>query len=113
MNCEKIIRIVANHFQLDVEDIKTQSRKREVLLPRQIAMYFCKEYTAVSLRGIGSRFGDKHHATVLHSYKTINNLIDTDKRVRLLVADIREKVSKLFKEINVDEPVFQQNDFAL
>jgi chromosomal replication initiator protein len=59
---------------------------------RQIAMYFAKNLTKSSLATIGSQIGGKDHATVLHACKTVNNLIDTDKRFRGYIDEIEKKL---------------------
>jgi len=63
-------------------------RKRHYVLARQISHYFAKElHPRLSLAFVGKNIGNKDHATVLHSIKTINNLIDTDK---VFAAEIEE-----------------------
>ena len=73
--------------------IKSKTRKREIVQARQIAMYFSKSFTKSSLATIGSQIGGKDHATVLHACKTVNNLIDTDKRFRCYIDEIEKKLS--------------------
>jgi chromosomal replication initiator protein len=55
-------------------------------------MYFSKNLTKSSLALIGSQIGGKDHATVLHACKTVNNLLDTDKRFRLYIEEIEKKL---------------------
>jgi chromosomal replication initiator protein len=83
---ESIQKLVANYFDLKVSDLKTKNNSRQISLPRQIAMYLCKENTSCSLPDIGRRFGGKHHSTVIHAIQKIrkkrveerdfNNLLD-------------------------------------
>jgi chromosomal replication initiator protein len=68
-------------------------RKREVVQVRQIAMYFAKKYTKLSLSVIGAYCGNKDHATVLHSCKTMSNLIETDKKIRQYIEEIDKKIT--------------------
>ena len=56
-------------------------------------MYFSKKMTKSSLANIGMHCGGKDHATVLHACKTVNNLIDTDKRFRGYIDDLNKKIS--------------------
>ena len=71
---EMIIRIVAAHFGLKPTQLKSKNNSREIALPRQIAMYACKQLTRLSLPQIGRDFGGKHHTTVLHSIRKIETL---------------------------------------
>jgi len=72
--------------------LHTKTRKREIVQARQIAMFFSKNLTKSSLSTIGSLIGGKDHATVLHACKTINNLIETDKRFKSQVDSIERKL---------------------
>ena len=76
---EVILTIVGESTGLTPEQIKMKTRKRETVEARQICMTIAKELTKCSLSKIGSLIGGKDHATVLHSNKVINNLIETDR----------------------------------
>ena len=84
--------VVAKNYSCEVKDITTKSRKRATCEPRQIAMYFEKEMTRLSLEAIGQRFGNKDHATVLHSVKTIKNLIDTDLKFKQSIESMTRQI---------------------
>ncbi len=71
---EKIISAVAKHYRLKVSDLKSISRKRDIVLPRQVAMYICDILTEASSVEIGEEFGGKDHSTVLHSIDKIRDL---------------------------------------
>jgi len=75
-------------------ELRLVSRKREVVMPRQLAMYFCKKYTRNSLAAIGARYG-KNHATVLHACKTVANLAETDEGYLQTLKAIQRDLSKL------------------
>ncbi|HSV76792.1 MAG TPA: chromosomal replication initiator protein DnaA [Bacteroidales bacterium] len=74
-----IQKVVCDYFSLQVEKLHSNTRKREIVQARQLAMYFSKQFTKSSLAVIGSQCGNKDHATVLHACKTVKNLVDTDK----------------------------------
>jgi chromosomal replication initiator protein len=93
---EYIQKVVCDYFKLPVEAIKSSSRKRDVVQARQIAMYFAKSLTKYSLASIGAQCGGKDHATVLHSCRTVNNLMDTDKKFRSNVYEL-ERMITLFE----------------
>ncbi len=89
---EKIRDVVCDYFDLSVEAISTKSRKREVVQARQIAMYLSKELTGDSPAVIGRVIGKRDRATVLHAYKLVNDLMDTDKHFRTDVMEIRQRL---------------------
>ena len=85
---EKIINVISiqeavcGYYSLNIKDIQTKSRKREVVQARQVAMYLARKYTKNSLSSIGEQIGNRDHATVLHACKTITDLLDIDKGMR-------------------------------
>lgn len=79
---EAIIKTVAEYYGINPETINTKSRKREVVLVRQVAMYLAKKHLDLSTSKIGLYVGNRDHATVLHACKTITNLNETDKQFR-------------------------------
>ena len=85
--------VVCDYFDLPIELMKSKTRKREVVQARQIAMYFSKSMTKSSLANIGLHCGGKDHATVLHACRTVNNLMDTDKRFRAYVDELEKKIN--------------------
>ena len=71
VNIDAIQKVVADEFRLRVADLKAKNNSRNVVHPRQIAMFLCRELASVSLPEIGRSFGGKHHTTVLHSIEKI------------------------------------------
>ena len=78
---DEIIRKVADHYKLRVNDILSARRSRNVARPRQVAMYLAKNLTAKSLPEIGRRFGGRDHTTVIHAVKKINELKASDPAI--------------------------------
>jgi chromosomal replication initiator protein len=68
--------------------LKAKSNSRPIAVPRQIAMYICKELTHQSLPQIGKDFGGKHHTTVLHSIRKIDSLRKKDPEISAAVNEI-------------------------
>lgn len=64
-----IVNTVAEHFHVSVDDIRSNKRNNEIVVPRQIAMYLCNTMTSVGLKKIGSEIGGRDHSTVLHVLK--------------------------------------------
>jgi chromosomal replication initiator protein len=92
ISIDYIQKVVCNYFNMSVEKLNSKTRKREVVQARQIAMYFAKSMTKSSLASIGASIGGKDHATVLHACKTVNNLMDTDKRFKSYIEEIDKKL---------------------
>lgn len=90
---EDIYKKVCDYFQWNYDDINEQTKKRdrEIVKVRQISHFLAREYTPYSTSDIGKKIGKKNHATVLHSVKTVNNLIETDPKYRKEVLEIRKK----------------------
>src|ERR1700732_1447833 len=90
---EAIQRAVAEQFGMRVSDLKQKNNSRNVVVPRQIAMYLAKQMTEASLPEIGRQFGNKHHTTVMHSISKIDELRRTDK-------DLHRTLNKLHDLLN-------------
>lgn len=88
VSVEYIQKMVCDFFNIPVEKIQSKTRKREIVQARQLSMFFAKTYTKSSLAAIGSKCGNKDHATVLHACKTVKNLADTDKNFKKYVEEI-------------------------
>ena len=86
---DDIINVVCRHFGLDTAAIHTQSRKRDVVQARQVAMYLAKQHTDLSSSKIGALIGGRDHATVLHACKTIKEQREVDKGLRAEIDEIQ------------------------
>ena len=93
-NIQRIQRIVAEYFQISVEDIRSKKRNANISNPRQIAMYLCRNMTDESFPKIGIEFGGKDHSTVMHSVEKIEKEIKANK-------DLANVIEKLKKDIGV------------
>ncbi|HET9362654.1 MAG TPA: chromosomal replication initiator protein DnaA [Vicinamibacterales bacterium] len=71
---ESIQKFTADYYQLKVTELKSRNNSKSVAMPRQVAMYLCKALTDSSLPEIGRSFGGKHHSTVIHSIKKVDEL---------------------------------------
>jgi chromosomal replication initiator protein len=90
---EAIQRAVAEQFGMRVSDLKQKNNSRNVVVPRQIAMFLAKGMTEASLPEIGRQFGNKHHTTVMHSIGKIDDQRRTDK-------DLQRTLNKLQDLLN-------------
>ncbi len=82
---EMVQKFVANHYQLKITDLKSRNNSTSVALPRQVAMYLCKNLTNASLPQIGKSFGGKHHSTVIHSIRKIDGRRKRDREFNTLI----------------------------
>lgn len=87
---EQIISTVCEQMNVNRERMNSSERTREVAIARQLAMYLAKKHTKQPLTNIGAAIGGRNHATVLHSCKTISNLMDTEKLFRQQVEQIEK-----------------------
>lgn len=89
---ETIVEAVADYFGVTLQDLLGSSRKKQVALPRQVAMYLLCAETNLSLEQIGAFMGKRDHTTILHGRDKIRELLETDPSVRLHVQTIRERM---------------------
>lgn len=87
-----IRQAVCNHFHISVDEIRSKSREVRICLPRHIGMYLTKTMTEHTYKQIGSVYGRRNHATVLHGVKKIRNLIPKDEALRESVAEIKKRI---------------------
>ncbi len=90
---ESIQRFVADYYQLRVGDLKARNNSKSVAKPRQVAMFLCKKLTHASLPEIGRSFGGKHHSTVIHSIKRVQELRNKEKDFDSLIINFLESFS--------------------
>jgi len=87
-----IQKVVADHYKFGIDDLKARSNMRQVLFPRQIAMYLCKRLTRKSYPEIGRQFGGKHHTTVMHSVEKIDQLITSDREIEAVIKRLTDSI---------------------
>lgn len=90
---EYIQRMVAEHFNITVDKLQSPTRKRSIVIARQLSMYLAKQSTDKSLKSIGELFGGKDHSTVIYSCKTVQDLMDTDTDFKETVQELAKKIS--------------------
>jgi chromosomal replication initiator protein len=92
-----IKQLTAEAYGIGVNQLSAHTRKKEVSLPRSVAMYLCKKWTKQSMRSIGLEFGGRDYSTVIHAAKKIDADLADDKE-----ADLRAKVAAI-ENILVDK----------
>ena len=93
LSVDYILQVVSDYFRIDANHVLSNTRMREVVQVRQVAMYFAKNKTKTSLKGIGAQLGKKDHATVLHACRTVNDLMETDRRFKIQMEELECKFS--------------------
>ena len=88
-----IQKTVSEYFNVPTDDLKAKTRKKEIVIARQLAMYFTNDYTNHSLKSIGSHFGGRDHSTVIHALQSVSDMLDTDARFRTSVDELKKKFS--------------------
>jgi chromosomal replication initiator protein len=87
-----IQKTVAEYFKVDLESLKSKIKKREIVIPRQVAMYFCKRYTQLTLALIGNNFGGRDHSTVIHALESVEDMMKTDSNFKSSVEELGKKL---------------------
>lgn len=85
-----IVDIVADHFRVSATDIRGRGRSKEIVAPRQVAMYLIREETSASLLEIGNELGGRDHTTVMHGIDKIEHQLQTDTALRAQLMAVRE-----------------------
>ena len=87
---EIIQKFVADYYNLKLIDLKSRNNSKSIAMPRQIAMYLCKSLTRASLPEIGRSFGGKHHSTVIHSIRKVEDMRKKDGDFNTLMTNFLE-----------------------
>ena len=87
---EAIQKFVAEHYNLKMVDLKSRNNSKSIAMPRQVAMYLCKSLTDASLPEIGRSFGGKHHSTVIHSIRKVEDLRKKDSNFNSQISNFLE-----------------------
>ena len=95
ININYIQEIVSKFFSISIEQMKDKARKKEIVIARQVAMYFSKDFTNNSLKSIGFHFGGRDHSTVIHAVQSVNDMIDTDSVFRNNIKEINKRISSM------------------
>ncbi|MGP1574050.1 chromosomal replication initiator protein DnaA [Selenomonas sp.] len=92
---ELIQEVVASYFKLRLDDLHAKKRTRNLAMPRQIAMYLCRELTNNSLPQIGASFGGRDHTTVIHAYDKISKERQEDSKLDRTIEQLMQRIENL------------------
>ena len=92
LNVELIISVVAEHFNVNPEDLASKKKSQDIVFPRQIAMYLCRHLTETSLKQIGTVLGKRDHTTVMYAIEKIEKDILTNESTKNVVEILKKKI---------------------
>ncbi len=95
LTIESLQETVSGYFDIPSDLLRARTRKKEIVVPRQIAMYLCKQLTDSSLKTIGLHFGGRDHSTVIHAFQTVQEKIDQN-------TPLRHDVDAILHQLEVD-----------
>ena len=95
ISVEEITRIVADHFKVRVADLKSSTRARPIVVPRQICMFFIKKFLDKSLVDIGKCFGGKDHTTVMNAIERIQHLQQIDPDLSKNIEELEQRIHNI------------------
>ena len=90
---EYIISIVAEHYNVTTADLCGNKRSSKIVMPRQIAMYLCREILDTSLKTIGKNLGNRDHTTVMHGIEKIENELKTNENLKNSIDILKKKIN--------------------
>ena len=94
VDAEHVIKTILNYYKINEKNLTERTRRKEIVKPRQIAMYILRNDLNTSYPHIGRRFGQKDHTTVIHAYKKISEDIRRDKKLEQEIDNIRDIIYK-------------------
>ncbi|HEY6872099.1 MAG TPA: chromosomal replication initiator protein DnaA [Geobacteraceae bacterium] len=89
LTIEIIQKQVADHFKIKISELKSEKRLKALVVPRQIAIYLCRELTKASYPEIGEKFGGKDHSTIIHSVKKIEGQLNQDLEIKGTIENLK------------------------
>ena len=97
-----IISMVAEHFDVTVDDLCGNKRNSKIVTPRQIAMYLCREIISTPLKSIGKCLGNRDHTTIMHGIDKIEKEINNDENLKNTIETLKKKIEESFSILTCD-----------
>ncbi len=94
---EQVQQIIANNYNISIEDLKGKRKSNDITIPRQIAMYICRVYLKESLPRIGSEFGGKDHTTVMHAVNKIKKEVENNDELNIEINKVLNQLPWITK----------------
>ena len=92
ISVEMVQKEVVEFFNVSLHELKNKSRHKNIVVPRQIAMYLSRKLTGHSLPEIGAAFGGKDHTTILHAVKKVEEVLLKDEQIRKIVETLQNSL---------------------
>ncbi len=92
ITCQLIVQMVAEHFDISQNDLTSKKKSQDIVYPRQIAMYLCRELTDESLSAIGQVLGKRDHTTVIHGHDKIESELMTNEKLNNTIEVLKKKL---------------------
>ncbi|MES2386760.1 MAG: chromosomal replication initiator protein DnaA [Bacteroidota bacterium] len=92
MDIDYIQKAVSDYFNVPQDQLKAKTRKSEIVVARQVAMFFAKEFTGFSLESIGKSFGGRHHSTVIYAIQAVSEMMDTDLQFKSSIQELQKRM---------------------
>jgi len=89
---DDVLKTVSAKFGVKVSDLKSDKRNKNMVLPRQMAMYLCRKITAESFPDIGAKIGGKDHSTVIYANNKMRKLVEEDQKIKRLAEEIENEL---------------------
>lgn len=90
---ERIINIVADHFNISTADLASSKRSRDIAYPRQIIMFLCRDMIDIPLQQVGKLLGNKDHTTVMHGSEKIKKELETNENLQNTIELLKKKIN--------------------
>lgn len=94
INPTHILKCVCQFFEISMTELLNKSRRKEVVLPRQVAMFLLRDMLGMSYPDIGDKMGKRDHTTAIHSYEKISNEINVNKTLQQKIVILKEMINK-------------------
>lgn len=91
---ENIQKMICDHFNIKIQDLKAKRRTKNIALSRQIAMYLCRKHTSTSFPAIGLKFGGRDHSTVIHASKVVEKKLKEDPHMQATIEKMERTLKK-------------------
>jgi chromosomal replication initiator protein len=92
VNMDYLQKLVTEYYNVDLVGLKSKSRKKELVVARQVVMYLAKQYTNHTLKSIGYYCGGRDHSTVIHAIQAVNDMLDIDPQFRTSFEELKRKI---------------------
>ncbi len=91
---DEIMKTVAAKFNIRIADLKSHKKNKNLVIPRQIAMYLARKLTSHSFPDIGAKIGGKDHSTVIYANNKIRDLLEKDSKIETAIREIEETLNR-------------------